>query len=118
VSETAASAPPEETGPAEPVVPTVGPPLVILLVGVLCVVLSIALLVADAGAAGNIAGYLLAALGPILAVGLFRKSDLTRRISPYYVPVDLISFLVPAMLVLGTIAVIAHTWQIANRVAS
>ena len=97
--------------------PRTGPPVVFLLLGLLSVLASIFLLV-HGGFAANVLGYVLASVLPILSVGLFRHFDLDRRISPYYVPSQLVRYLIPIVLALGLIAAVLHTWSIATEIAS
>ena len=104
--------------PAAPAAPTTtGPPLGVLALATASVVISLVLVVPDTFAA-HVLGYALASLPPIVGVGLFRRLDLTRRVSPYYVPQPLVDRLIPGLLVLALVAVVAHIWPIATELAS
>ena len=95
-----------------------GPPVLFLLLGGVSVLVSLFLLTAGGGLTTNVIGYLLACLLPILSVGLFRRFDLARRTSPFYVPRPLADRLIPAVLGLGLLAAVIHTWSIATSIAS
>lgn len=95
----------------------VGPPLLLLAVGYVCVVASLPLLGAE-GISAHVLGYVVGALIPILLIGMIRREDLRRRRSPYYASR---SFLQPALVVLAVLAVAAaglHVWSIATELAS
>ena len=104
--------------PAPVAVPeAVGPPVLLVALGYVCVVASLPLLAAD-GIPGHVAGYVLGALIPILIIGVVRRADLSRRRSPFYVPR---SFLQPALFVLAIAAVVVaglQIWPIATELAS
>ncbi|HWJ98715.1 MAG TPA: hypothetical protein VNQ33_11190 [Acidimicrobiales bacterium] len=96
---------------------TVGPPLLLLALGFVCVVASLPLVAAD-GIPGHVVGYVVGALIPILIIGAVRRVDLSRRRSPYYVPR---SFLQPALFALAISAVVVaglQIWPIATELAS
>lgn len=95
----------------------VGPPLLLVALGFVCVVASLPLLAAD-GIPGHVIGYVVGALIPILIIGAVRRVDLSRRRSPYYVPR---SFLQPALFVLAIAVVVVaglQIWPIATELAS
>lgn len=94
----------------------VGPPLLILALGYLCVIVSMPLISAD-GIPPHVVGYLIGSLLPILLVGVIRRLDLERRRSARY---EAKGFVQPALLLLGILAIIAaflHIWPIATELA-
>src|SRR3954468_1593951 len=62
----------------------VGPPMVILGAGFALGAASILLLLAGGGSVLHLVGYLTGSVIPVLLIGVFRRSDLDRRRSPYY----------------------------------
>jgi len=54
----------------------------------------------------------------ILAVGLFRRVDVQRRLSPGYRPSGLVGRLIPVLLVAAFLVTGAHVWAIATELAS
>ena len=108
---------PPRPAAAPPATRTVGPPLLLLVLGYASVLASLPLIGAD-GVGIHVAGYVAGALIPILIIGLVRRVDLKRRRSPYYVPRG---YLQPALVLLAVAAVIAaglHVWPIATELAS
>jgi hypothetical protein len=95
----------------------VGPPVVFLILGFASMLASLALGVVG-GRQAHVGGYVLGALFPILIIGVFRRLDLARRRSPYYVPQGLVGLLV-TVLGVGAVALAAvHIWAIATDLAS
>ena len=95
----------------------VGPPLLLVALGFASVLASMPLIASD-GIPSHVIGYVAGALIPILIIGIVRRVDLSRRRSPYYLPVGLLQ---PALVVLAVAAVVAaglHVWPIATELAS
>ncbi len=109
--------PATEPSNVEPPEETIGPPLTILALGALAAVGSIVLLLVDSTAT-HVVGYLCGSLIPILAIGLFRRVDLTRRKSPLYQRGSVRDWMIPAVAIVGLLAAALHTWALATRLAS
>ena len=95
----------------------VGPPLLILGLAFLLVVASAVLLVVE-GTTSHVVGYLVGSVVPLLLIGFFRRTDLDRRRSPFYVPSRVVR---PALAVLAIAALVLaglHVWPIATDIAS
>ncbi|WCO65985.1 hypothetical protein PO878_15905 [Iamia majanohamensis] len=106
-----AAAPEEaETAPS-------GPPLVLLALAGVCVAAGAGLLLVGTFAA-NVAGYLVASLLTIVLVGVYRRVDLIRRLSPGYRPAPAARRVVPVLLVAAFVVAGVHVWAIATEVAS
>lgn len=63
-------------------------------------------------------GYLIGSVIPVLLIGVFRRTDLDRRRSPYYVRNR---FVRPALILLALLAIVLagfHVWPIATKMAS
>ena len=95
----------------------VGPPVVFLILGFASVVASAALALVG-GRQAHIGGYILGSLVPILIIGVFRRLDLARRRSPFYVPQSLVSLIVPVLAVAAVALAAVHIWAIATELAS
>lgn len=105
------------SAPADAPIRTVGPPLLILALGFVSFLVSLALLSAD-DRASHVIGYLTGAMVPIVVVGLVRRIDLERRRSPYY---QVNRLLRPGLVALAVVAVVAaalHVWPLATDLAS
>jgi hypothetical protein len=79
---------------------------------------SIVLWLADGGSVLHLIGYLIGSVIPVLLIGVFRRSDLDRRRSPYYLPNRYVR---PALFLLALLALIVaglHVWPIATDMAS
>lgn len=96
---------------------TTGPPVVILAVAAIGILAGIALLLVGSLAA-NVAGYVLSSVVVILAVGLFRRVDLQRRLSSGYTPSTSAGRLIPLLLVAAFVVTGCHVWAIATELAS
>ncbi len=94
-----------------------GPPVVLLATAGACVLAGVALLLVGTFAA-NVAGYLVASLLTIVLVGVYRRVDLIRRLSPSYRPAPRVRRVVPVLLVLAFVVAGFHVWAIATEVAS
>ena len=94
-----------------------GPPLVLLVAAGLCVVVGAALLVVGSFAA-NLAGYVVASLVTIVLIGIYRRTDLIRRLSPGYRPRPELRRVVPVVLLAAWVVAGVHVWAIATEVAS
>lgn len=96
---------------------SVGPPLLILLLGFASAITSLPLVAGD-GIAVHAIGYLVGAMIPVLVVGLVRRIDLDRRRSPAYRPNAIFR---PGLVLLAIVAIVAaglHVWPIATELAS
>lgn len=102
-------------GPDAPDEP-VGPPLIVLGLGFASLVASLALAVSS-GTQVHVGGYILGALVPILVIGAFRRLDLTRRKSPYYVARGAVRLMILGLAVGAVLAAVLHVWPIATELA-
>lgn len=96
---------------------TVGPPLLLLGVGYLCVAVGLLQVGAD-GVGRHLLGYVVGAVVPILLVGIVRHTDLDRRRSPHYAGSTLLR---PGLILLAVAALVVaalHVWPIATEWAS
>jgi hypothetical protein len=94
----------------------VGPPLVILALGFASLLASFALAVAS-GTKAHWSGYVLGGLVPILVIGAFRRLDLARRKSPYYVARSFVRVAILVLMIGAVLAAVLHLWPIATELA-
>jgi len=94
-----------------------GPPLVFLVLGALCVATGAALL-GQQETAGHVVGYVASSVLVIVLVGLFRRFDLSRRITPGYRPRPGTGRLVTVLLLAAFAVSAVHVWSIATELAS
>lgn len=96
----------------------VGPPVLIVLAGILSLLTAVVLAVAKSGVTVHLLGYATGAIIPVLVIGIARRVDLDRRSDPTYRP---IGWFGTALLVLGVGAVLAaalHIWPLATEWAT
>lgn len=96
-------------------------PLWMLGVAIVAVIISAALLGAS-GDAANLLGYFLATVVTVLAVGLYRRTDSSRRSRPTYVVPQLAQTIPPGLvawgcLILGFTVAMIHVYRFAEAVA-
>lgn len=97
---------------------TVGPPLLILALGFASVAAGVLLAVTGTTTIDHLIGYMVGSVIPLLIIGVFRRTDLQRRRSPYYVDSTLVR---PALVVLAAAALVLaalNIWPIATDLAS
>ncbi len=94
----------------------VGPPLPYLVVAFAGAVLSAALL-AVAGIAADIAGYVTGSIVTIALVGEFHRADLRRRQHPFYVARPALARCASVIVAIGFVLAALHAWSIASELA-
>lgn len=94
-----------------------GPPLLFLVLVALCVAVGAGLLVVDDQTA-HVLGYLTASVLTIVLTGLFRRFDLSRRLTPGYRPRPGVGRIVTLLLLVGFVVSGVHVWAIATELAS
>lgn len=95
----------------------VGPPVLVVLVGILSLLMGVGLAFAN-GSTIHLLGYATGAIIPILVIGIARRVDLDRRSDPSYLP---IGWFGTVLLVLGVGAVVTaalHIWPLATEWAT
>jgi hypothetical protein len=97
-----------------------GPPVLFLVLAGLCVATGVTLLVqgdqADQGV--HVLGYLSSSVLAIVQIGLFRRFDLSRRLTPGYVPRPGMGRAVTVLLLAGFAVAGLHVWALATELAS
>ena len=106
-----------DPGAGAPAARTVGPPMLVLGLGVASAVTSLALVPRDEVAV-HVAGYVIGSLVPILLVGIARRVDLDRRRSAHYQVNGLFRLGLIVLAVLALVAAALHVWPIATELAS
>lgn len=96
---------------------TVGPPLLLLGIGYLCVAVGLLQVGAD-GVGRHLLGYVVGAVVPILLVGIVRHTDLDRRRSPNYAGRALLRPGLVLLVVAALVVAALHVWPIATEWAS
>jgi hypothetical protein len=94
-----------------------GPPLVVLFVAVVFVVVGAGLVPVDAFGV-HVLGYVIASVLTIIAVGVYRRLDLLRRLAPQYRPRPGVRRVVPGLLVASFAVAALHVWAIATELAA
>lgn len=96
-----------------------GPPFMFLGLAALCVAVGGALIPTPQAELGaHVIGYLTATVLAIVLVGLFRRFDLSRRLTPGYRPRPISGRLIPVLLVVAFAVAAVHVWAIATELAS
>lgn len=94
-----------------------GPPLIILFLAVVCVIVGAGLVpIDDFGI--HVMGYVISSIVTILAIGVFRRVDLGRRLSTQYRPRPALRRVVPVVLIASFVVAGLHVWAIATELAS
>lgn len=107
----------EAAAPSQQEEATTGPPLIVLFVATVFVVVGLALVPLE-GMGVHVLGYVVASVLTILAIGVYRRLDLTRRLSPGYRPRPGVRRAVPVLLVAAFAVAAFHVWSIATELAS
>ncbi len=94
-----------------------GPPVLFLVLAGLCVATGVGLLGQDDQGA-HVLGYVTASVLSIVLIGLFRRFDLSRRLTPGYVPRPGMGRVVSILLIAGFAVAGVHVWAIATELAS
>ncbi|HEX7131061.1 MAG TPA: hypothetical protein VF228_00715 [Iamia sp.] len=94
-----------------------GPPLLILGLAALCVGTGAAL-VGQEELSAHVLGYLTASVLAIVLVGLFRRFDLSRRLTPGYRARRGVGRVATALLLVAFVVSGIHVWAIATELAS
>lgn len=94
-----------------------GPPVIILMLAVVFVIVGAALVPLDDFGI-HVTGYVISSVLTILAVGVYRRVDLTRRLSTGYRPRPILRRVVTVVLVGSFVVAGLHVWSIATELAS